>query len=606
LIIFSLELHQKAGRSVLLALVFLVPIVISPSTFFLSDIKNEIIRYGTLAILASLAVGMASRQKFRLPYYPILISSILVCGFRFYSSFYNEYVDWVVFLDGCISILLFNCVLLLLRDRHDINNLFRVWVVSSVFVCTYYLVQRLGLDPIQVIDDNQDKLGSFFGNRNFMAYFLLCLFPNSLYLMHQTKDSSKFVWMLCSGMILFTLIASGSRSAQLFLILSVPLYVGYFLYSSSKLRDKRTTHIVFVGLLLVYAVAGAYFFHRLLGMSVPALDELSHWRIGIWNDAIKMVFEKPWIGFGEGSFRPNYPAFRTNELGSVLYFSDPIFHSHNVYLELLIEGGVLGFLLFGALLLTGSGVMSVDRRLYQSRKNLAFFSAMSLFGCSFFAITGEISNVLFCTFFSWISLAVFYNSISGREHVIIYSRCKHFVFFSFAVVILLFFLGATFFYGARLASNIQFKKGTDIINNNKAPLEAKKHFVKALEHQPENIGAMYQLALLEMQDRKYQKALHYFAEIQKFNPYFEAVHVNKGVAYFRLGEYKKAIQNFLVFARIYPTFKESAFFLALAYYKNGDYEASLEWCTKSEKNGVDQRKTTQLRKAISVRQAAKE
>jgi O-antigen ligase len=70
------------------------------------------------------------------------------------------------------------------------------------------------------------------------------------------------------------------------------------------------------------------------------LETQDQYRFRIYGDSLRMIVEKPILGYGSGTFQYVYPQFQsfwTNLL---------VNHAHNDYLELLIEYGILGAALF--------------------------------------------------------------------------------------------------------------------------------------------------------------------------------------------------------------------------------------------------------------------
>lgn len=65
-------------------------------------------------------------------------------------------------------------------------------------------------------------------------------------------------------------------------------------------------------------------------------------RMDMWIAALQMFFDHPLLGIGWGAFKYVYPVY--NEL--IQHAGITIFHAHNMYLNLLAETGVLGFVSF--------------------------------------------------------------------------------------------------------------------------------------------------------------------------------------------------------------------------------------------------------------------
>jgi putative inorganic carbon (hco3(-)) transporter len=64
-------------------------------------------------------------------------------------------------------------------------------------------------------------------------------------------------------------------------------------------------------------------------------------RLAHWQAAINMFTSNPWLGIGLGNYEVVYPEFR------LINWRESLGHAHNYYLNILAEGGILGFLAYG-------------------------------------------------------------------------------------------------------------------------------------------------------------------------------------------------------------------------------------------------------------------
>jgi len=102
-------------------------------------------------------------------------------------------------------------------------------------------------------------------------------------------------------------------------------------------------------LLAIFSVVGlSYFLSNFMFANEVAenLSPLSRvesfsYRIDLWASAFQLLMESTWFGSGLGTFSILYPAVReSTEIGSVGFFV------HNDYLQLVLELGVLSFIVF--------------------------------------------------------------------------------------------------------------------------------------------------------------------------------------------------------------------------------------------------------------------
>jgi O-antigen ligase len=78
-------------------------------------------------------------------------------------------------------------------------------------------------------------------------------------------------------------------------------------------------------------------------------EETLHERTRPLRDAMAMIEERPWTGFGAGAF---YSAFTRYKVESTKLFYD---HAHSDYVEIVTDTGLIGLSLLGALMLLSAG-----------------------------------------------------------------------------------------------------------------------------------------------------------------------------------------------------------------------------------------------------------
>lgn len=153
-------------------------------------------------------------------------------------------------------------------------------------------------------------------------------------------------------------------------------------------------------------------------------------RIYRWVAGFYMVGEKPLAGFGPSSFYNRYHNYADRHF--ITYVSDNPEHSgiHNYYLMVAVEQGIIGLLIFLALII---GVLLFGERLYHSmepgvERNI-LLAALISFGCNLFILTlNDIveTDKLGSFFFMSIAIVVLFHlrSVAGRTSDSDYFRDK--------------------------------------------------------------------------------------------------------------------------------------------------------------------------------------
>lgn len=180
---------------------------------------------------------------------------------------------------------------------------------------------------------------------------------------------------------LLALLLTGKRGhsiANLVVIFIIYIY-------KAKLNDKKIfkrlikimfiTFIVLITIISVFPEASApiqRFYYR------NETGDITTGRIGLYSYAIKMFIEKPFLGWGTGAFK-------------VVHSSST--HVHNIYLQLMAENGIIGFLLFISLLsINLTQTLKVIRRTNKNKMSSMFYLTVSLYFQLFFIIYGITGN----------------------------------------------------------------------------------------------------------------------------------------------------------------------------------------------------------------------
>ena len=195
---------------------------------------------------------------------------------------------------------------------------------------------------------------------------------------------------LCTGM-LFT----GSRGA----LISFTAGFGILLFLEMKKRESRkpVLGIVVIAVITVIIALRIIPEHLLTSRfsqtSILGIDELergSHNRYTIWLHALGLFMKSPIIGYGSGNF---FSAIAT------VYKECA---SHNMYILLLVEEGLVGLLIFGC------GLFGIFKQLYKKALFVTFamFSSICVMALTLDSIT---------TKYFWIAMIIVVISINKSK-----------------------------------------------------------------------------------------------------------------------------------------------------------------------------------------------
>jgi len=194
------------------------------------------------------------------------------------------------------------------------------------------------------------RLGFPLDHPNTAGYIFSMSIPLALGLAVSRKGWQRGVSILSAGVQLCGLALTYSRGAWIGGMAAL-------LFLAVAQKSWKAIAIFLIGLLLVFAIA-APLRNRLLTLRNPEADIAMNERMQVMQGAVRLGKEHPVLGIGYGrgrlkeALRPIYRG-TANE-------SNPIWHAHNVYVELFAETGILGLGVF--LWLLGRGGFEILRQ----------------------------------------------------------------------------------------------------------------------------------------------------------------------------------------------------------------------------------------------------
>jgi O-antigen ligase len=162
-----------------------------------------------------------------------------------------------------------------------------------------------------------------FQNRNTYASFVELFLPVLAWMAGRDRAKSWLWWIACAAMVA-SVFATGSRSGAAFVAAEAVLIL-----LAVASRNRALAAALVATLVLAIAIAG---WERLSPRI--ANGDLLNYRREIYGSALRMVGERPLLGFGLGTFQTAYPRFATFDAGRYVN------HAHNDWIEWAAEGGI--------------------------------------------------------------------------------------------------------------------------------------------------------------------------------------------------------------------------------------------------------------------------
>lgn len=256
---------------------------------------------------------------------------------------------WLL-IGSCFSVIFFIILLAQINSEKRVIELCGLlFLIACVHagVGLWALKEGVFLMDKVALDGHFDAARGWFVNRNHYAALLVLCAPAGILLssVYPAKTTSLrfFCWVLFGVLfclVLLALIQSQSRAGILSPFVAAMLVLILFglrgAYLRRLLSSLAAVAVVVLSLLLLF---GQTSFERLSSLSIG--ERGTQWQI-TW----KLIQDAPWFGYGGGSYGTVFQAFRDHApMRQVVYNQ-----SHNEYLHLWLEQGLVGLMMWLALL----------------------------------------------------------------------------------------------------------------------------------------------------------------------------------------------------------------------------------------------------------------
>lgn len=264
------------------------------------------------------------QTTYNLSFRKVYVSLTLFIGLLTLSFFMSDYMDGYHYVQ-----LIFHILLILGSIRMYWNDV-HVKIASYIF----------GLTTVVFFMDWMQSgfiLISYKGvywNENYLAVFLFALFFFHILSIKYSRSIERFIFLMILAMNSALIVVTSARSV---LIGFAIIFIAWTILKSSRKIFEKLIYVVFVGnFLFVGLYVGlkdTNIGSMLNGFSVTVFNKnLFSGRPEIWQGVIKAIIDKPFFGYGLGVKAQDVVETKLS--------------AHNMYLQLLLEFGLVGFLSF--------------------------------------------------------------------------------------------------------------------------------------------------------------------------------------------------------------------------------------------------------------------
>ena len=226
-----------------------------------------------------------------------------------------------------------------IRSKKQLYTLIVSMLFAGVIVAVYGIYQHIfgfaegtTWTDTEMFEDIKTRVVSTFGNPNVLGEYLLLLIPVCAgYIFSRPKMVNKFVSLAAAGVLSLCMVYTYSRGNWIGLMAAIVLFFMFY--------DGRVVWLGVLAMLFAPLFVPQTVINRLLSIGNTA-DTSTSYRVYIWMGTLAMLKDY-WIsgiGLGSEAFNTIYPFYS--------YAGIVAPHSHNLYLQIITENGIMGLVSF--------------------------------------------------------------------------------------------------------------------------------------------------------------------------------------------------------------------------------------------------------------------
>lgn len=268
----------------------------------------------------------------------ILIYCLVVFASVYWSTYkYNSYILQLMFYKVFMLLFVSIIAINLLTDKRTIHQFIINIALAGAILSAVSILQMISGF---LMGSHTIRATGTFAKPNGLAIYLVMIFPCLLYAIEK-KILSTTVIRIVTVLIVFGIICTVSKKGIATMILSV------FIYNllKGRVRQLLVTSVCFV--LLAIALSGYKVISQRFEHDTVEKQINTKW--SMTNAGWEMFKTSPIIGLGFRGFSSHYATYITNT-------QKDAYDAHNIFITLLSDYGLLGFLPFMGILLYPMGI----------------------------------------------------------------------------------------------------------------------------------------------------------------------------------------------------------------------------------------------------------
>lgn len=276
-----------------------------------------------------------------------------------------------------------------MTDKNKNVKLIKIFLIVSLIISSLCIFKFDIIYKLFNINKNDYYfyVGPFHQFNHFGHYLLICNIC-SLFMFINTKQ--KIIYFMINSILLYTLIINDTFSVYIAYICILILLVIYYIYKKQKIKEIITISLSFI-LISCFTFRDNYnvVYRNLKNMLIESNQVIESEkiediytvgtdRVKLWVNALNMIKEKPFLGYGFENVKYEYAKLEIN-----------VDKPHNLILELSLNSGIPSMIIY--FVLVGSIII---KRIKQIRM-IQSFHLMSLLIVIAYLISSMFSNSTF-------------------------------------------------------------------------------------------------------------------------------------------------------------------------------------------------------------------
>lgn len=403
-----------------------VPLVVTDSTFFpFITGKNFMFRVIVEVIFAAWVILALYDPDYRPRFSPIFAAFGIFVAVLFFADMLGQHPQksfWSNFerMEGFVTIahlFLYTIVAGSVLKTEKMWFWFFNTTLFAAILMTLYVFQQISGNAA-ISQGSTFRVDGKLGNSTYLAvYMLFHAFISLIMLVRSNTLYARVAYgtlAVIFGLILFMTATRGAVLGLVGGLLLTTLYIAIF-----EKRYVRMRQVALGALAFVVVVSGLFIYFRdaefiqsnsRLARIANISLETGETRFTIWGMAFEGFQERPILGWGQGNFNYVFNEYYKPSLYDQEQWFDRV---HNIILDWLIAGGILGLLAYLAILATATWGASVQPLLRREEESFTVAESGLILGLlagyfvhNLFVFDNIVSYILFATILAFVHARV--------------------------------------------------------------------------------------------------------------------------------------------------------------------------------------------------------